>query len=233
MKQKKSILTALAFLLLLMLGLSRAHAYTHPCIPATLDDLATIKASLNQEPWKSGYAALAADGHSSLNYTMQGPFATVNRNPNLNLGQWEQDMIAVHHLALMWYFTGNTAYAQKSHDILLAWANTQTSFGGQEGDLDLGDYAYRYAGGADLLRGTWPGWTAADTTAVENLFLNVYWPTSFAGHNITGPANKGVIYAESGIAIAVFCDDTAKFNHVIDNFRTLPASGLPNTLPTG
>src|SRR4051812_7384323 len=95
MKQKNSILTALASLLLLVLGLSRAHAYTHPCIPATLDDLATIKASLNQEPWKSGYATLAGDAHSQLTYTMQGPFATVTRNPNSNLNQWRSDMSAV------------------------------------------------------------------------------------------------------------------------------------------
>ena len=27
-----------------------ARAFTHPCIPNTLDDLATIKASLNQNP---------------------------------------------------------------------------------------------------------------------------------------------------------------------------------------
>ncbi|HZI33611.1 MAG TPA: alginate lyase family protein, partial [Candidatus Binatia bacterium] len=152
----------------------RAQAFNHPCIPTTLQELETIKASLNQEPWKSGYAILAADSHSSLNYTMQGPFGTVTRNPNLNLNEWRNDMVAVYDLARMWYFTGNTNYAQKAHDILLVWANTQTNFGGQESGLDLGDYAHCYAGGADILRGTWPGWTAADTASVSNFFENVY-----------------------------------------------------------
>ena len=46
----------------------------------------------------------------------------------------------------------DTAYAQKAHDILLAWANTQTSFAGGESMLDLGDYAYRFVGGAEILR---------------------------------------------------------------------------------
>jgi len=233
MKQKNSTLTAVAFLLLLMLGLSRAHAYTHPCIPETLDDLATIKASLNQEPWKSGYAILAADGHSQLTYTMQGPFATVTRNPNSNLGQWDNDMIAVFNLARMWYFTGNTAYAQKAHDILIAWATTQTSFGGQESGLELGDYAFRYAGGASILRGTWPGWTAADTTTVQNYFLNVFWPAVSAGGNTPGEFNKGLLNTEAGIAIAVFLDDTTKFDHVVDLYRTYPGAGLSNLLPTG
>jgi hypothetical protein len=211
-----------------------ARAYTHPGIPFTLDDLNALKANLSQEPWKSGYAALAADSHSSLGYGMQGPFANVSRNPNVNLTQWRNDMIAVYNLARMWYFTGNTAYAQKSHDILLAWANTQTSFTGQESGLDLGDYAFRFAGGASILRGTWSGWTSADTTAVQNLFANVYWPaTSCATTASLGPANKGTLSLVAGMAIAVFCDDTTKFNHVIDLFRTSASAGLPNTLSTG
>ncbi|WP_049975589.1 RICIN domain-containing protein [Chthoniobacter flavus] len=195
--------------------------------------MATLKASLNQEPWKSGYAALAADSHSSLNYTMQGPFATVTRNPDSNLNQWRSDMSAVDCLARMWYFTGNTAYAQKAHDILIAWANTQTSFGGQESGLDLGDYATSYAGGASILRGTWSGWTAADTAAVKNLFLNVYWPACSAAGNTVGPANKGSLNMKAGLAIAVFCADTTKFNHVIDLYRTVHSAGLLDSLATG
>ena len=226
-------LVVLAAVALCGAAASPLRAYTHPCIPATSSDLAFIKANLNQQPWKRGYAVLAADGHSQLTYTMQGPFASVSRAPDVNLSQWDNDMQAVYNLARMWYFTGNTAYAQKAHDILLAWANTQTSFGGGESGLELGDYAYRYAGGADILRGTWSGWTTADTTTVSNYFENVLWPASGAGANITGPANKGDLYMESGIAIAVFCDDTAKFNQVINNFRTSPASGAINSLPTG
>ena len=38
---------------------------------------------------------------------------------------------------------------------------------------------------------------------------------------------------KSGIALAVCLDDTAKFDHVINHFRTHPASGLTNTLPIG
>jgi len=210
-----------------------ARAYTHPCIPFTSDDLAFIKANLNQQPWKNGYAALAADGRSQLTYVMAGPFAEVGRTPDVNLNPWKGDMQAAYNLARMWYFTQNAAYAQKAHDILMAWAGTHTSFTGQEISLSIGDYAYVYAGAADILRGTWPGWTAADTTTMKNYFLNVYWPGSLAGYNTTGPANKGSLNLEAGIAIAVFLDDTAKFDHVVDLFRTFPGTGLPNTLPIG
>jgi len=209
------------------------RAFTHPCIPATIQDLDFLKAGRSQEPWKSGYAALANASTSQLTWHQEGPFATVSRNPDQNLVYWNDDMSAVWNCARMWYFTGNNAYAQKAHDILLSWANTQTSFGGQESGLALGDAAAAYVGGADILRGTWPGWTAADTAAVKNLFLNVYWPAISAGGNIAGPANKGLINLQAGIAIAAFCDDTDKFNHVIDVYRTYPGAGLTNTLATG
>ena len=220
-------------MLLLALGQPLARAYTHPCIPTTREELDVIKASLTKEPWKSGYAALAADSKSQLTYAPNGPWAEVGRTPDVNLTYWKNDMTAVYNLARMWYFTGNEAYAQKARDILIAWATTHTSFTGQEIPLSIGDFAQAYAGGASILRGTWPGWTAADTTTVKNYFLNVYWPRTLAGGYVTGPANKGYIYQAAGIAIAAFCDDTAKFDHVIDAYRANPAAGLTNTLATG
>ena len=207
-----------------------ARAFTHPCIPATTQDLDFIKANLGREPWKTGYAQLLATWNP--NYTPQ-PYATVTRSPDLNLTAWSKDMGAVYNYARLWYFTGNNAYAQKAHDILLAWANTQTTMGGSQAGLALGDLAEAYGGGASILRGTWPGWTDADTAAVKNLFLNIYWPSTAASGNIEGPANKGDLNMQAGMAIALFCDDTAKFNHVLDLFRTYPGSGLPNTLSTG
>ncbi|HEY8993541.1 MAG TPA: alginate lyase family protein, partial [Lacunisphaera sp.] len=223
------------FLLLLALGLPRAFAFNHPSIPTTLNELDTIKANLNQEPWKSGYAQLANTSTAKLDWVMDGPYENVSRKGSYdaNLGPWQNSMTAVYNLARMWYFTGNEAYAQKAHDILIAWAKTNTGFSGNEAGLALGDYAYRFGGGASILRGTWPGWTAADTVAVQNYFSNVLWPAS-AGWPVQGPANKGVLYLASGMAIAVFCDnEPAKFEHVLNMFRTFHGTGLMDTLPTG
>ena len=235
MKRIHSVLALATALLLLAFGLPQAHAFTHPSIPCTADELATIKANLDKEPWKQGYAQLAGDSKSQLTYAMNGPAVNVSRAGSYDqyLGPWQNDMTAVYNLARMWYFTGNPAYAQKARDILLAWATTHTSFSGNESGLALGDYAVCYAGGASILRGTWSGWTTSDTTTVQNYFLNVLWPASLAGGNILGPANKGAIYLEAGIAITVFCDDTAKFNQIVNLYRTFHGSGLMNTLATG
>jgi len=227
---KKVVFTVL---LLSSTFLPLAGAFTHPGIPLTTQDLDTVKANLNVEPWKSGYAVLTADSHSSLSYTMQGPFATVSRAPDTNLSQWRSDMIAIWNLSRMWYFTGNTAYAQKAHDILLAWANTQTSFGGGESALDLGDYAYRWAGGAEILRYTWSGWTTADTTAVKNLFATVYQTIQSTNATVLGPTNKGALALAASMAAAVFCDDQVLFDQAERLMRTCPSTGFVNTLSNG
>src|SRR5690606_27325847 len=78
---------------------NHGQEFNHPCIPTTLEELDTIKANLDKQPWKSGYAALAADGRSQLTYVMAGPFEVVRRNPNENLWPWRGDMSAVYNLA--------------------------------------------------------------------------------------------------------------------------------------
>jgi hypothetical protein len=216
-------------------ALPLARAYTHPSIPNTAEELATIKDNLDKEPWKSGYALLANTSTAKLDWGMDGPYVNVSRAGSYDqyLTPWENSMNAVYNLARMWYFTGNEDYAIKARDILIAWATTNTTFNGNEAGLALGDTAYAWAGGASILRGTWSGWTAADTTTVQNYFANVLWPNCQANLNVTGPCNKGDIQKEAAIAIAVFCDDTAKFNHVVNLYRTYHGSGLMDTLPTG
>ena len=190
---KQKIFLTLSLLLLLAAGLP-AQAFQHPGIPLTVADLDNVKSNLTVAPWSAGYSALAGDWHSSTNYTMQGPFGYVNRNyygTYDNENQWKNDMQAIFNLAVMWKLTGDANYAQKSRDILIAWATTMTNFNGIEAGMDLGDYATRYAGGADILRGTWPGWTTADTLTVSNFFNNVYGGAGAVNGDVLGPANKG------------------------------------------
>lgn len=222
-------------LICIWLGSGSAHAFTHPGIPLTKADLDQVKANLNKEPWKSAYAALQDDGHSSLQYQMLGPFEKVSRNDygqNTNGWQWKSDMQAVFNLSLMWYFTGNADYAQKAHDILIAWATTQTAYTGVEASFDLGDCAYCYAGGADILRGTWSGWTESDTTTVQNYFNNVFWSClGFPGPMATG--SQGMEALTAAVAIAVFDDDQAKLNQVLNDFLYDGDSALRDSLPNG
>lgn len=213
-------------------------AFVHPGIPLTVTDLNNVSQMIQQQqqPWYGGYQQLLADGHSQLTYTMAGPFQEVDRNlngtgVNVNLTQWRSDMTAIGNMARLWYYTGNTAYAQKAHDILLAWATTQTAFGGYESNLDMGDYIHQFVTGADILRGTWPGWTASDTATVKNFFTTVYYPA--AGIGVNGPANKGAYTLVDGVYLSLFNDDQATYNKVMGDFLQATQSGLLNSTTTG
>src|SRR3954462_8003770 len=89
----------------------RAQTFVPPGVPFTRADLDQLKANISREPWLTGYNALKNDSHSQLGYGQKGPFATVTRAPNLNNTAWIEDMQAIHNLAFMYVFTGDSTYA--------------------------------------------------------------------------------------------------------------------------
>jgi hypothetical protein len=217
------------------LGLPQAaHAYTHPASPLNLADLQAVKAKIdaNQEPWRYSFGDFAQRNPSS--YGMRGPTAIVSRSPNVNLHLWRADMNAIWNLSLMWYFTGDNAYAQKAHDVLLAWATTNTEFSGQESMLDLGDYAPGFVGAAEILRGTWPGWTEADTTTVKAYFANVLMPGANPwGESMYGAANKGALAMLAQGLMGIFNDDAVTVDRIAYQARTLAHVGLRSSNDIG
>jgi len=220
--------SGILLLLVFMLGFSHtaySKTFIHPGIPFTKSDLDLLKANILKEPWKSAYAALANDSRSQLTYTMRGPCVEVGRSPDINRNQWMTDMVAIHNLAFMWYFTGNTAYAKKATDMLDAWATTNTIWSGIENHLDIGDYAQYWGAGADILRGTYPGWTSANTTHVKNYFANVLFPTSWVPAPLRDH-NKGAIMLKIALAASAFCDDSLKWEQSIECFRLDAGGGL-------
>ncbi|MVW60990.1 hypothetical protein GPY61_13730 [Massilia sp. NEAU-DD11] len=236
---RTSLTAALLMLSTAMLpgdGVAQVTGFTHPGTPLTAADLMTLKSYVAQgrQPWKSAYDQLANDGKARLTYVMAGPYATVSRAPDVNLWPWRNDMVAIWNLSRMWYFTGNKDYAKKAHDILMQWATVQTEFAGRESMLDLGDYAYMFVGGADILRGTWPDWTDADTATVKTYFANVLIPASNPyGENMFGAANKGALALNALGLMAIFNDDTALLNRVVAQTRTLAHIGLRSSNDIG
>ncbi len=206
----------------------------HPGLPFTVEDLDAVKAKLDTEPWKTGYEELAGSSYSSLDYTMRGPCDVVGRTSNTNLSEFKNDMQAIYNLSRMWYYTEEAAYAQKAHDILISWATNHTAFTGGEIYLSMGDYTYRVFGGADILRGTWDGWTDEDTEICKTYFENLYWDEDIiAVPNPLRSANQGILQLISGVGVAIFNDDEEKFNMCLESFRSDAAGGLLSSLPNG
>lgn len=232
----KTITSVMKTLLLLVLVVSfhaaTAQQFVHPGIPFTRDDLDQLRQNITREPWLSAYNSFKGDARSQLTYGMQGPFTTVSRAPDINRNPWINDMTAVHNLAFMWIFTGDTAYAKKATDILNAWAVTQTTWTGDESFLDLGDQANLFVTGADLLKSTYPGWTATNTANVNRYFGTVIWPQLDVPNPVRG-LNQGAIQLKAAVSIAAFLDDPVKWNQAIQSYRADAGGGLANSLPNG
>lgn len=217
---------------LLLPAETQAQRFQHPGVPFTTDDLNKLKQNLTDEPWLSAYTAFKNNGSSRLAYAAKGPFASVSRAPDLNNNAWKNDMVAIHNLAMMWVFTGDSAYARKATNLLDSWAVTNTVWGGSESMLDIGDYAQYWATGADILKSTFPGWTALNTAHVNNYFANVLYPTSYVPYPLRDQ-NKGAIQLKIALGAAAFLDDATKFNQAIEVYRMDAGGGLRNSLPNG
>jgi gliding motility-associated-like protein len=209
-----------------------AQTFVHPGVPFTQSDLDQLKTNITKEPWLTGYNALKSDSHSQLGYAMKGPFATVTRAPNLNNPAWLDDMIAIHNLAFMYVFTGDSTYARKATNMLDAWAVTNTSWGGGENMLDIGDRVAYFVAGADVLRSTFSGWTTANDTHVNNYFRNVLYPTSWVPNPLRD-ANKGALQLGIAVGIAAYLGDQTLWQQAIEVYRVDAGGGLRNSLPNG
>ena len=195
-------------------------------------DLAQLKGNITKEPWLTGYNALKNDYRSRLNYSMRGPFQNVTRSPNLNNSAWQTDMVAIHHLTFMYVFTDDSAYARKATDILDAWARINTSWGGNESMLDIGDYVPYVVPAADILRRTFPGWSTANSANVEKYFRDVLYPHSWVPHPLRDH-NKGAIQLQIAIGIAAYLKDPVRLQQSIEVYRMDAGGGLRNSLPNG
>ena len=213
-----------------------ARVIKHPGVGVTLSDLATLKAYVDQgkEPWKSGYDQMAASPKSRLSYGGYGPFAKVSRAPDENLWAWRNDMVAISNLSRMWYFTRDERYAEHASKFLLGWATTHVEFSGRESMLDLGDYAFEFVGGAEILRATWPGWKEADTATVKKYFNDVLMPAANPyGESSFGAANKGALALTALGLMAIYNDDIETLDRVVYQTRTLAHIGLRNSNDMG
>jgi len=169
--------------------------------------------------------------YSSLSWTPH-PKASVARG-SFNAGgtdddDLQDDLRAAFCHALIWVYTGSRPSAQKSIEIMNAWAQTLniiqfdlTQY--QDGKLLAGWTGTIFARAAELMRYTYTpqaGETALDVTNVKRVFNDVWWPRVGVGHSGVG-FNTYTSMADTATQIAVFLDDSSKWNYATQYVRRI------------
>jgi hypothetical protein len=145
---------------------------------------------------------------------MQGPLDTVGRNPTIGQNVYDNDANAAHQNAIMWYITGEKAYAEKAIEILNAWSSALKAITGRDAVLMAGLGPFKMVLAAEIIRYTNAGWKEEDIRRTERHFREVIYPVLkdfalFANGNWDAAAIKTVM------AIAVFCNDSTMFHRAL------------------
>ena len=159
------------------------------------------KIAANEEPWATYYTRLTKSGYSKLTWA---PHASAIPTAETSL---IGDCYAAYNQALIYYFTGDTAYAENARTIINAWSSTVQEWSG------IGNWYLAPAWGAsimapaaELLRNTYSGWTPADTAQCQGMFNRAFLPVLKFRYAY---GNREFSVCNALVAIGVFNDDKA------------------------
>jgi len=188
----------------------KTMTFQHQGMTNKLSDLNFIKQQINNgvEPWASNFHKLATSNtsYTSLTYTPNAVDYPTNTNGGEALEM--KDAVAAKTQALMWVFTGNTAYAENVRKILNAWETTLVDQQGLNWMLNSAWAAVMFADAAELVRSTYPGWTSTDTENFTKMANDIWLPIL---NRRFGFGNRELAVSTALCAIGVFNNDRAAF----------------------
>ena len=215
-------------------------SFTHPGVLVSRPQLDFVrgKVQAGAQPWKSAYDQMLASKYASLTRTAK-PRAIVEcgsySNPNYGCTDEREDAIAAYTLALAWYITQDSRYAQKSIEIMDAWSAVIQDHTNSNAPLQTGWAGSSWPRAAEIIKYTYSSWPNSGRFAT--MLRNVYLPKVINGSNSNG--NWELSMTEAAIGIAVFLEDRTAYDKAVTKFRgRVPAyiyitadGALPKTAP--
>jgi hypothetical protein len=198
------------------------NGFVHPGVLVDREQLDFVKAKIaaKQAPWYAAYTAASNSALGSLSYTPH-PRADVQCGPvsmpDIGCTDEKNDSAAAYTHALLWYYGGNAAHADKAIEIMNAWASTITTHELSNAPLESAWVGSLWPRAGEIIRYTYTGWKSADVTAFGNMLKKVYLPQTINGSNSNGNWELSMI--EATIGIGVFLDDKTTFNTAVTMWK--------------
>ena len=229
-------------------GATQRHAHAaagdepsivHPGILQTRADLEFMKAKISAgaEPWKSAWEFWLASPVASLDFEPK-PCAHVIRGAydagDKGGQEIQQSADAANNHVMQWYVTGNEAHARKAIEIFDAWSGTLADFAENDAMLLAGWTGGQFCNAAEILRSTYPHWSAQSQQQFKRMLLTVYVPLLRMFYpEANGNWDAAIMFTL--LAIGVFCEDHQLMESVYRHFRLGPVnSGITHYIyPSG
>src|SRR5262249_38306075 len=129
----------------------------------------------------------------------------------------KNDAIAAYTHALLWYFTGDRAHAQKAIEIMNAWSAVLVKHTGPNAPLQAAWAASVFPRAGGIIRPTYAGWAKKDIDAFGRMLSKVSLP--LVNHGSDSNGNWELSMIEASMGIAVFLDDRAAFFTAVNQWR--------------
>jgi hypothetical protein len=195
--------------------------FKHPGLLNSMEELQFIKQKIQAgaEPWKSAFDQMKGTKYASLTY-IPHPHETTSSGilgkGGAASGAYDEndDDIAAYTQVLMWIFTDNERYAQNAVNILNAW-NIYKGSAGANWYLGSAWGVSLWCESAELIRSTYPKWSADDIAKFSAMLDRAYLPVL---HNQMAYGNRELAVCNGLVAIGVFNNDRAAFAEGINHW---------------
>lgn len=193
----------------------------HPCalVNQRVVDKLKSPTTKNSEPWKSVIAKLASI--TPLAYTPQ-PIENVNigaYGKGIGHKEFTKDAEQAVQQAVMWCATQDPVYARNAMAIIDAWASKCRTFEGSNAPLELGWGGCSLVRAAEILRYTWPQWSAAHLAAMNRFIDRLMLPKLKIRLGWTN--NWQTTICEARLQVAIFRDDKQELDWAIAEYKRI------------
>lgn len=201
--------------------------FRHPGVLVSREQLDFVKERVREggDPWRGAYERVLNSRYGSRSYAPH-PRSIVECGsrsvPNEGCTDEMDDAIAAYTHALLWYFTEDPIHAERAVEIMNAWSSVITGHTNSNAPLQAGWAAEVWPRAAEIIRYTYSGWADQDIERFETMLREVYLPLIQDGW--WGGNNWDLTMIDATMAIAVFTDDQALFDHSLGMWQgSVPA----------
>lgn len=227
------MLSKVRFILVLVFGLifillpdfATAQAFQHPGVLVSKAQLDFVKAQVNAkvEPFYTQFERAQASEYADLNYKVKGPPANgiiacgSHSHPDFGCHDEDADATAAYLQAVLWYITGNHAYADNAIRIMNIYGKGLKAYTLSNAPLQAAWGAEKWPRAAEIIRYSSAGWAPEEVQAFAAMLKKVELPLIYNGSPANGNWELSMI--EGMMGIAVFADDRALLDHAAQMWR--------------